>query len=150
MTVKRTWECFRLLTICAAMHLLLLFGTVVVAAQRDAESERPQKESKDPEGGAQKRRNLTVEVQIIESEKDKERRPGEQVRVHVQGIDDPRETNEKGQVRFSGVPAGPLSLQVMVVGVETCRLSGITVTEGDQLIGVLIDKSQKGKCTRLK
>ena len=137
-------------TFCAVAVIFIFLASFGYSAQQESESEKTPKENKEPNTKGAQRGAVTVEVLMIEPEKDKERRPVARAMVYIQGVEDPRETNEKGRVRFPGVPTGPSSLQVMVINLENCRLSGISVSEGEQLVGVLVDKSQKGKCTRLK
>jgi len=137
-------------TFCAVAVISMFLASFGYTAQQDSESEKTPKENKEPSMKPAQRGVVTVEVLMIEPEKDKERRPVARAMVYIQGVEDPRETNEKGRVRFPGVPTGTSSLQVMVINLENCRLSGISVSEGEQLVGVLVDKSQKGKCTRLK
>lgn len=137
-------------TFCAAAVVAMLVASFVHAAQRDNQTENLQKEIKEPGVKAEPRGTLTVEVMMIESVNGKEGRPVAGATVHILGGEEPRDTNEKGRVRFSKVPTGPLSFDVIITKVATCKISGVTVSEGDQVVAVQVDKSQEGKCTRLK
>jgi hypothetical protein len=133
-------------TFCAMAVVSMFIASFGYAAQRDSQLEITPK----ADTNVEQRGTVTVEVLSIESENDQKRRPVPGANVHIHGADDPQETNEKGRVRFSGVPTGELNLHIIVPHMEICRLSRITVSKGEQLIEVLVDKSQQGKCTRLQ
>lgn len=93
---------------------------------------------------------LSVEITMIESAKEKKGLPVEKATVHILGGNDPRDTNKNGRVSFPKVPTGSVVLTVIVADVATCKISGINISEGEQVVMVQVDKLQEGKCTRLK
>ena len=136
-------------TFCAMAIVLMFIASFGSAAPQDRQPEKTPKGDKEVDTKVEQRGTVTVEVLMIESDQDKESLPVAGASIHIKG-NDLRETNETGRVRFSGVPTGELNIQIIVANVEICKVSGITVSEGEQLVVVLVDKSQKGKCTRLK
>ena len=135
-------------TFCAMAVVSMFIASFGYAAQQDSQPERTPRENIEADTQVEQRVTVMVEVHIIESENDRKPQLVEGARVHIQGDEDPRVTNAKGRVRFSGVSTGKLSIQIMVPGMEICRLSGINISKGEQLVEVLVDKSQEGKCTR--
>jgi hypothetical protein len=43
---------------------------------------------------------------------------------------------------------GKVTLQIKVIGADLCRLRDVSVVSGDQVVSVLVEKSQHGKCKR--
>ena len=126
---------------CIAGLVSIVVASFGHAAQRNNQPERTPRESKEPEAIAEQQGPLTVDVVLVEA--GKERRPLSGATVHIVGGDDPRETNDKGRVRFPKVPSGPVSFNVIIPNVATCKFSDITASE----VLVEVENSQKGKCT---
>ena len=122
------------------------------AAQRDNQAERPQKENKETDAKAVQHGAITVEVIMIESKNLTERKPVAGAAVHIAGGEEPRTTNDRGRVRFPGLPTGRLSLQIVVndINLAPCKISDITVSEAEEFVTVEFDKSQKNNCKRVK
>jgi len=136
--------------LCAATFVAaLIMGAVaerIAAAQTDIPTEGAEKETKQPDPAKEKRRTLTIDVILGEKNG---RQPAADALVRIEGTDDWFTTNEQGRTKIPEISTGKVTLQIKVIGVDMCRLPGIAFTEGDQLVSVLVDKSQKGKCGRL-
>jgi hypothetical protein len=121
---------------------LLAFATVLPAAV-SAQSPAPGDKAGDP--GKGKRGSLTVEVLLVEP--DSKQQHAAKALVRIEGTEDSQETNEQGRVKLSEISTGTVTLQIMPVGLNICRLD-VPVAGPDQVVSVLVEKSPKGKCTR--
>ena len=97
------------------------------------------------------RRTLTVEVLVSAPDKEAKTQPVANAIVRLEGADDSRDTNPQGRARFTGISSDKVSVQIMAVGADLCRLPDIPVAVGDQIVKVLVDpSSKKEKCRRLE
>ena len=126
------------IALCTALLFCVLRASFVAAVQSE-ETEQPRKETKEPDSAAQKRGNVIVEVRVVDAAKDRTPRPGARVPVHLSGAFEARATDENGQRRFTGIPIGTVDLTVMVPETEKCQVPAIAVTEGGQLVVVLVN-----------
>jgi hypothetical protein len=93
---------------------------------------------------------LTVEVSLVDSDKSNKSEFAAGATVSIVGRDDRHTTNDKGRtIRFES-PIGAVTLQIKVIGVDLCRLQDVSLTSGDQVLSVLVDKAKNGKCRRLE
>ena len=144
------WRCravFRAAVLLAAVVGALLVSGVT-AAEREASPPGPTKAANQPESGKGKRGDLTVGIVLIDPNKTNDRRPAADALVHIEGSDDWYTTDDKGRAKLSEISTGKVTLQIKVIGAAICRLRDISVTGGDQLVNVLIEKAQDGKCWR--
>ena len=98
--------------------------------------------------GTGKRGTLTVEVLLVDP--DSKQQHAAKALVRIEGAEDSQETNEKGRVKLSGISTGTVTLQIMPAGLNICRVLDVPVIGPDQVVSVLVEKSPKGKCTRLE
>jgi len=96
--------------------------------------------------GKGKRSSLTVEVLLVDPDGKPPR--AAKALVRIEGAEDPLETNEQGRVRFSGIATTTVTLQIMPVGLNLCRLTDVAVAGPEHVVSVLVDKSAQGKCMR--
>jgi hypothetical protein len=120
------------------------------AAQRDVPAEGTQKETKQPDPGKGKPATLTIEVLVVDPETKKERRPAEDATVSIVGIEDRYRTNDKGRTMRLEIATGKIALNIKVIGADLCKLQDVSVVGGDQVVRVLVEKTEKGKCRRLE
>jgi len=121
----------------------------IAAAQQKAPTEMAPKAANPQPLGKGKHGTLTIELLLGEPDKKNEHHPIAKAIVRIEGAEDPQDTNEKGRVKFSGIPTGKVALLIMPIGLERCRIPDVPVTGGDQVVRVLVEKSQKGTCTPL-
>jgi hypothetical protein len=102
------------------------------------------------EPGAEKagRGTVTVEVWLVDPEKGNERHPAANATVSIEGTEDRYRTNEKGQTTRVECAVGKVTLHIKVIGADLCKLRDVSVVSGDQVVSVLVEKSQNGKCKR--
>jgi hypothetical protein len=103
-----------------------------------------------PDAEKTTRGTLTIDVLTVDPENKNERQPVANAIVRIEGSEDSRETNERGRARFSAIPTGKVTVQIMVIGADICRLRDIGVTAGEQVVSVVFDKSQKATCSRVQ
>lgn len=121
----------------------------IAAAQPLAPTEVAPKAANPQPLGKGKHGTLTIELLLGDPDMKTERHPIAKAIVRIEGAEDPQDTNEKGRVKFFGIPTGKVALLIMPIGLERCRVPDIPVTGGDQVVRVLVAKSQKGMCTPL-
>jgi hypothetical protein len=143
---KRGW---RTAALAAALATAALAG-IAAAAERDVAAEATKKETKQPDSGKGKQATLTIEVFVVDPQKKIERQPAEDATVSIVGVEVRQKTNEKGRTVFVEIEPGKLELNIKVIGADLCKLQGISVAGGDQVVRVLVEKSDKGKCRRLE
>lgn len=141
----REW---RTAALAAALATAALAG-VAAAAERDVGAEPTTKAAKQPDSGKGKQATLTIEVFVVDPPKKLERRPAEDATVSIVGVEERQKTNEKGRTVFVEIAPGRLELNIKVIGADLCKLQNISVPGGDQVVKVLVEKSEKGKCRRL-
>ncbi len=131
----------------AAVVVVVLAGAIA-AGQEVTPKGETQKGTPQPDAG---KRTLTIEVRVGGPGKQAETQPVANAIVRIEGADDSRDTNVQGRARFTGIASNKVSVQIMAVGADLCRLPDITVTAGDQIVKVLVDtSSKKEKCRRLE
>ena len=88
---------------------------------------------------------VTIEVWILDP-KSSELRPAARAKVHIEGTEDPQDTNDNGRAVFSEVPIGKGKVQVKLINENLCTIGGVAIAGGDQLIKVKMEKAQKIDC----
>ena len=97
------------------------------------------------QGESKKAGTVTIEVWMLES-KSNELRPATGAKVHIEGTEDPQDTNDKGRAVFSEVPIGKGAVKVKIINENLCTIGGVAIAGGDQLIKVRVEKAQKIDC----
>lgn len=140
---------WRTAALAAAFAAAALTGGAA-AAQRDVPAEETKKETKQPDSEKERRATLTIEVLVVDPETKKERQPAEDATVSIVGIEDRYRTNDKGRTMRLEIATGKIALNIKVIGADLCKLQDVSVAGGDQVVRVLVEKSEKGKCRRLE
>lgn len=134
---------------CVSVGVTAALMGGIAGAQPKAPTEMAPKAANLPDVGKGKHGTLTIEVLLGDPDKKNEHHPITRAIVHIQGTEEPQETNEKGRAKFPGIPTGKVTLQIMPINLDMCRLADVLVTGSDQVVRVLVEKSRKGTCTPL-
>jgi hypothetical protein len=89
--------------------------------------------------------SLTVRVFAVKAS-GQEPGPVARAIVHVEGIEDSLQTNDKGVARFSGISAEKVKLRVMVPGADICSVSDLIVASQDKVVEVQVERWVGGQC----
>lgn len=138
MTIAAIIRC-RWPTLCAVACLSVVVMAAVMDGIAVAQQAAP----------AGKPGTLTIELLLGDPDKRNEHHPLAKAIVRIEGAEDPQDTNEKGRAKFFGIPTGKVALLILPIGLDRCRIADVPVTGGDQVVRVLVAKSQKGTCTPL-
>lgn len=97
------------------------------------------------QGESKKAGTVTIEVWMLDSNSSEPRR-AVGAKVHIEGTEDPQDTNDNGRAIFSEVPIGKGKVQVKLINENLCTIGGVAIAGGDQLIKVRVEKAQKIDC----
>jgi len=140
-----------MVVLCAAACVAAVISGMpaggLTAAQREAQQEAAPKADVQVDTGQGKRLTLTVQVLLSDPAKKNDHEPAEDALVHIEGTqEEPYKTDEKGLVKLSGISTDKVTLRIKVRGADICRLQDIPVIGDDQVVTVLVEKTQEGKC----
>ena len=143
----RLWKVF-----CVGTCVAITSVSLALAAQPDDSGQKPGKNTKESGGKTEHHGTLTVVITMLDALNGKDMPPPGGTQVHLVGGEEPKPVDEKGRASFHNLPKSALRLRVMIpkLPTATCEIAASAVSEGDQIIAVQVDKSQEGKCTRLK
>lgn len=98
------------------------------------------------QNGAAGARSLLVRIRFGES---KPGTPKAGALLKITGMNLQTETDEHGEREIPGIPAGPVSLLVLVAGADPCTITIADAVESKLLITLFVRKRGLAKCERL-